>query len=120
MNSAGILVNGDTASLSVEDYDRCMDINTKAAFVLTQVNWQNDTDWKKYLFLYCYFPCCVLPLGFDPAPAQDQGEHCPRLQRHWYVGSDNFAKSLSFLKCWENSSRSHVELGVVEQRRHDL
>ncbi len=36
VNSAGILVQGDTASLSVEDYDRCMDINTKAAFVLTR------------------------------------------------------------------------------------
>ncbi len=36
VNSAGIVVNGDTASLSVEDYDRCMDINAKAAFVLTR------------------------------------------------------------------------------------
>lgn len=36
VNSAGILVSGDTASLKWSDYDRCMDINTKAAFVLTQ------------------------------------------------------------------------------------
>ncbi len=36
VNSAGILVNGPTESLGWSDYDRCMDINAKAAFVLTQ------------------------------------------------------------------------------------
>ena len=36
VNSAGIVVTGDTASLSLEDYDRCMNINTKAAFILSQ------------------------------------------------------------------------------------
>ncbi len=36
VNSAGILINGDTASLGIDDYDRCMNINTKAAFILTQ------------------------------------------------------------------------------------
>ena len=36
VNSAGIVVTGDTASLSLEDFDRCMNINTKAAFILSQ------------------------------------------------------------------------------------
>jgi len=36
VNSAGIVVSGDTASLSVDDFDRCMNINTKAAFILSQ------------------------------------------------------------------------------------
>ena len=38
VNSAGILVTGPTATLKWDDYDRCMDINTKAAFVLTQAS----------------------------------------------------------------------------------
>ena len=36
VNSAGILVPGPTETLPVEDFDRCMNINTRAAFVLTQ------------------------------------------------------------------------------------
>ena len=36
VNSAGILVGGATADLSLEDYERCMAINTTAAFVLTR------------------------------------------------------------------------------------
>lgn len=36
VNSAGIVVTGGTASLSLEDYDRCMNINTRAAFILSQ------------------------------------------------------------------------------------
>ncbi|TRY62819.1 hypothetical protein TCAL_13106, partial [Tigriopus californicus] len=36
VNSAGILVNGDTATGSLEDYDRCMNINTRSAFILSQ------------------------------------------------------------------------------------
>ena len=36
VNSAGIVVTGDTASLSLDDYDRCMNINTRAAFLLSQ------------------------------------------------------------------------------------
>jgi len=36
VNSAGILVSGSTASLSLDDYDRCMDINARSAFALTQ------------------------------------------------------------------------------------
>ena len=36
MNSAGILVNGSTETLSEEDFDKCMNINCKSAFVLTQ------------------------------------------------------------------------------------
>jgi NAD(P)-dependent dehydrogenase (short-subunit alcohol dehydrogenase family) len=38
VNSAGILISGDTATLSFDDYDRCMNINTKAAFILTQTS----------------------------------------------------------------------------------
>jgi NAD(P)-dependent dehydrogenase (short-subunit alcohol dehydrogenase family) len=38
VNSAGIIVSGGTETLSIEDYDRCMDINTKAAFILTQAS----------------------------------------------------------------------------------
>lgn len=36
MNSAGILVTGDTASGSLEDYDKCMNLNTRSAFILSQ------------------------------------------------------------------------------------
>lgn len=36
VNSAGILVGGSIETLSSEDYDRVMNINTKAAFILTQ------------------------------------------------------------------------------------
>ena len=36
VNSAGILVNGSTETLSEEDFDKCMNINCKSAFVLTQ------------------------------------------------------------------------------------
>ena len=36
VNSAGILVGGATADLSLEDYERCMSINTTAAFILTK------------------------------------------------------------------------------------
>jgi len=36
VNSAGILVSGSLLSLSSEDYDKCMNINTKSAFVLTK------------------------------------------------------------------------------------
>jgi len=36
VNSAGILVTGSIETLSGEDYDRTMNINTRAAFVLTQ------------------------------------------------------------------------------------
>ena len=36
VNSAGIVVTGDTASLPLDDYDRCMNINTRAAFLLSQ------------------------------------------------------------------------------------
>jgi len=36
VNSAGILINGSTETLSEEDFDKCMNINCKSAFVLTQ------------------------------------------------------------------------------------
>jgi len=36
VNSAGILVSGATESLELEEFDRCWNINTRAAFVLTQ------------------------------------------------------------------------------------
>ena len=36
INSAGILMNGSTETISLEDYDKCMNINTRSAFVLTQ------------------------------------------------------------------------------------
>ena len=36
VNSSGILCNGDTLSLSLEAYDRCMNINTRSAFILMQ------------------------------------------------------------------------------------
>jgi len=36
VNSAGILVSGDTESLELEEFDRCWNINTRSAFVLTQ------------------------------------------------------------------------------------
>lgn len=38
INSAGILMNGSTETLSLEDYDKCMNINTRSAFVLTQAS----------------------------------------------------------------------------------
>ena len=38
VNSAGILVPGDTASLKLEDYDLQMNINTRSAFILTQAS----------------------------------------------------------------------------------
>lgn len=37
VNSAGILISGPTETLSWDGYDTIMNINTKAAFVLTQV-----------------------------------------------------------------------------------
>ena len=36
VNSAGILISGATENLSWEDYDKCMNINTRSAFILTQ------------------------------------------------------------------------------------
>jgi len=36
VHAAGILCNGTTMSLSVEDYDRCMNVNTRSAFIVTQ------------------------------------------------------------------------------------
>jgi len=36
VNSAGILVQGSILTLSLEEYDRCMNINTRAAFILTK------------------------------------------------------------------------------------
>eukprot|EP00088_Acartia_fossae_P005909 TRINITY_DN12677_c0_g1_i1.p1 TRINITY_DN12677_c0_g1~~TRINITY_DN12677_c0_g1_i1.p1 ORF type:complete len:258 (-),score=47.52 TRINITY_DN12677_c0_g1_i1:77-850(-) len=36
VNSAGILVSGGIETLSAEDYDKCMNINTRCAFILTQ------------------------------------------------------------------------------------
>jgi len=36
VHAAGIVVNGNTMSLSVEDYDRCMNINARSAFIITQ------------------------------------------------------------------------------------
>lgn len=36
MNSAGILVSGPTESVSLDDFDRCWNINARATFVLTQ------------------------------------------------------------------------------------
>ena len=36
VNSAGILVPGSTESISEEDFDKCMTINCRSAFVLTQ------------------------------------------------------------------------------------
>jgi NAD(P)-dependent dehydrogenase (short-subunit alcohol dehydrogenase family) len=36
VNSAGVLVTGDTLSLSMDEYDRCMNINTRSVFVMTQ------------------------------------------------------------------------------------
>lgn len=37
VNSAGILVSGSTESISLSDYDRCMNINTRSPFLLTQL-----------------------------------------------------------------------------------
>ena len=36
INSAGILTPGSTESLALDDFDHCWNINTRAAFVLTQ------------------------------------------------------------------------------------
>lgn len=36
VNSAGILVSGSILTLTPEQYDNCMNINTRAAFILTQ------------------------------------------------------------------------------------
>jgi len=36
INSAGILVSGSILQLSTEQYDQCMNINTRSAFVLTK------------------------------------------------------------------------------------
>jgi len=36
VHAAGIVVNGDTMSLSMEDYDKCMNINVRSAFIMTQ------------------------------------------------------------------------------------
>ena len=36
INSAGILMSGSTETLSEEDFDKCMTINCRSAFVLTQ------------------------------------------------------------------------------------
>ena len=38
VNSAGILTPGPTETLKWSDYDYCMNINTKAAFILTQAS----------------------------------------------------------------------------------
>ena len=37
VHSAGILINGSIETLSVSDYDRIMNINTRSAFLLTQL-----------------------------------------------------------------------------------
>ena len=36
VNSAGILISGSTESTSLEDFDECWNINTRAAFILTK------------------------------------------------------------------------------------
>lgn len=36
VGAAGILINGHTATLSMDDYDKCMNINTRSAFLITQ------------------------------------------------------------------------------------
>jgi len=36
VNSAGILLSGSVLTLSSEDYDKCMNINSKCAFILTK------------------------------------------------------------------------------------
>ena len=38
VNSAGILVPGSTESISEEDFDKCMNINCRSAFILTQAS----------------------------------------------------------------------------------
>ena len=38
VNSAGILITGGTADIKLEDYDKCMNINTRSAFILTQAS----------------------------------------------------------------------------------
>ena len=37
VHSAGILIGGGIESLSVEDYDKVMNINTRSAFIMTQL-----------------------------------------------------------------------------------
>ena len=37
VHSAGILINGSLETLSLAEYDRIMNINTRAAFLLTQL-----------------------------------------------------------------------------------
>ena len=37
VHSAGILINGSIETLSVSDYDKLMNINTRSAFILTQL-----------------------------------------------------------------------------------
>ena len=36
VNSAGIVAVGPTATIGLEDYDNCMNLNTRSAFVLTK------------------------------------------------------------------------------------
>ena len=36
VHSAGIVVNGSTIDLPVSEYDRCMNINARSAFILTK------------------------------------------------------------------------------------
>ena len=37
VNCAGILISGSVETISVEDYDRIMNINTRSPFLLTQL-----------------------------------------------------------------------------------
>ena len=36
VHSAGIVVNGSTIDLSISEYDRCMNINARSAFIFTK------------------------------------------------------------------------------------
>ena len=36
VHSAGIVVNGSTIDLPLSEYDRCMNINARSAFILTK------------------------------------------------------------------------------------
>jgi len=36
VHAAGIVMNGTTMSLSLADYDKCMNVNTRSAFIMTQ------------------------------------------------------------------------------------
>ena len=36
VHSAGIVVNGSTIDLPISEYDRCMNINARSAFILTK------------------------------------------------------------------------------------